>query len=534
MKRNILTIILLLTSLLSFTQNQNVKRKVMLKPFTAIKIGGASDVVLMKGEDYIVVVDAPERIQDKISVKVTGESLVISYKNIRLKNHENFTFYITVPTLSKLDVSGAADVKGSGEVLSGDKITIVASGAADVHLNVDYHTIVAQLSGAATVKLTGKINNQLINTSGAADYIAKDLVADTSKIVASGASSAYVNVLKKIDYKTTGVANVKFKGNPEEWNFDTSKNGEHMIVTSPDSNAEVLTSKTRASVSSPDNYGDTTNLKVGSIDVEVVDGDTVTVRVGGHRLCVSDDGDVSWEKVRGPRFNGHWGGVELGINGYVTPDFNTNWGSKYDYLNLKYEHSVAVNLNLWEQNIAFNRNRTVGMLTGLGLAWNNYFFTNDTYLKNEESGVEGYYITDVSVRKTKLTGLYITVPVLFEFQTGNPNNLRRFHFTIGGVGSVRITSHTKVYFNDADEIYYLKDPETGLLSEQYRTPDRESRNIVKNYNSFYQSPFRFDARVGIGYGWLNVFATYGINNFFQSGRGPEIHPWTLGITIIGW
>ena len=218
----------------------------------------------------------------------------------------------------------------------------------------------------------------------------------------------------------------------------------------------------------------------------------------------------------------------------MTPDFNTNWGSEYDYLNLKYEHSVAVNLNLWEQNIAFNKNKTVGMITGLGLSWNNYFFSNDTYLKNEPSEVKGYYITDVSVRKTKLTGMYITVPVLFEFQTGNSNNMRRFHFTIGGVGSVRVTSHTKIYFNEADRVYYLKDPETGLLSEPYRTPDRESRNIVKNYNSFYQSPFRFDARVGIGYGWLNVFATYGINNFFQSGRGPELHPWTIGITIVGW
>lgn len=534
MKKNILSIVLLFASLLSFAQNGTVKRKVLLEPFTALKVSGASDVELIKGDDYIVVVEAPARVQEKISVKVQGETLVISYKNIRLKNNENLTFYITAPTLSKLDASGASDVKDTGGILSGDKLLIVASGAADVHLNVDYKTIKAQVSGAATVKLSGKVNYQAVNASGAADYIAKDLVSDTSKIVASGASSVYVNVLKKIDYKTTGAANVKFKGNPEEWNFDTSKNGEHLIITSPDSNTAVSTSKTRVTVSSPDNYDDTTNVKVGSIDVEVVDGDTVTVRIGGHRLRVSDDGDVEWEKVKRPRFNGHWGGVELGINGYVTPDFNTNWGSKYDYLNLKYERSVTLNLNLWEQNIAFNKNRTVGMITGLGLSWNNYFFSNDTYLKNEPSEVKGYYITDVSVRKTKLTGMYITVPVLFEFQTGNPNNLRRFHFTIGGVGSVRVTSHTKIYFNEADRVYYLKDPETGLLSEPYRTPDRESRNIVKNYNSFYQSPFRFDARVGIGYGWLNVFATYGINNFFQSGRGPELHPWTIGITIVGW
>jgi len=526
MKKNILAVVLIVVSLFAFGQNSSIKRKVLVEPFTTLKVSGVSDVTLIKGDDYLVVVNAPSRIQDAIKISVKGGVLTITYRNIKLRNHENLRFYVTAPTLERLNVSGASDVTSEGAVFDGDNFKIIASGAADVNLNLDYKSVEANVSGAASVKLSGKTGVQRVNASGAADYIAKDLVSDTASVVASGASSVYVNVIHKIDYKTTGAADVKFKGDPEEWNFDTTKNGTHRVISSPESGVVVI---------GPDNYNDTTKVKVGSIDIEVVDGDTVTVRIGGHQLKVNDDGDVEWERVEEPRFNGHWGGVELGINGYVTPDFNTNWGKAYDYLNLKYEQSVAVNLNLWEQDISFNKQRTVGMLTGLGMSCHNYFFSNQTKLVNGISNVEGYYMEGVSVRKTKLTNMYITVPVLFEFQTASTNPQHRFHLSIGGVAGVRVTSHTKIYFNEADKEYRLTDPVTGVPGfEIYRTPDRDGRNIVKNYSSFYQPPFKFDARVGIGYGWLNVFATYGINRFFQEGRGPELNPWTIGITIVGW
>ncbi len=526
MKKSMLIVMFIVVSILTFGQSNTVKRKILVKPFSSVKVSGASDVTLIKGDDPIVVVEAPQRIQDNIYVNVKGTTLVISYSNIKLKNHEKLHFYVTTPALEKLIASGAADVAMEGAPFSGDRLKLIASGAADVDLNVDYKYVEANVSGAASVNLTGRTAVQRVNASGAADYIAKNLVSDTVSVVAGGASSVYVNVIHKIDYKTTGVADVKFKGDPEEWNIDTSKNGTHRVITSPDSSVVVTGSNY---------YSDTTKVKVGSIDVEVVDGDTVTVRIGGHQLVVNDDGNVTWERVERPRFNGHWGGVELGINGYVTPDFNTNWGKKNDYLNLQYERSLTLNLNLWEQNISFNKQRTMGMLTGLGMSWNNYFFTNQTKLISGTSNVEGYYIKGVSVRKTKLTNMYVTVPVLFEFQTGGANQEHRFHFTIGGVMGLRVTSHTKIYFNEADKEYRLTDPETGILGfEVHRTPDRSNRNIVKNYNSFYQAPFKLDARIGVGYGWINIFATYGINRFFQKDRGPELYPWTVGITLLGW
>jgi hypothetical protein len=541
MKRTVILFLISLLIIPAFSQNI-IKRKVVTEPFNALVAGGISEIKLIKGDEHVVVVEAPDYLQDRIKVKVSDGKLIISYKNLKLKNNEDLIFYITTPKMNNVDVSGAADLE-TVDVLTTDQFTLKASGASDVDMNLDVKQLNVNASGAADVTLTGKSVNEDVVLSGAADFTAKELVADTVKVIASGAASAYVNVLHSIQYKTSGAATVKYKGNPDMiLKSDSSPNGQKIIINQGDDATKVYSS------GGYDDYSDTVKVKIGSVDIEVIDDDTVTIRLGGHQLKVDEDGNIKWETVKKPRFNGHWGGVEMGINGYLTNDFNTNWDKEYDYLNLKYEKSWFVNLNLWEQNIAFNKKKTIGMMTGVGMSWNNYRFSNSTYLVSGNSEIKGYYMVTKAyydpdsiytnqnlVRKSKLTNMYINVPVLFEFQTNNPSRYKRFHFTAGGVIGLRVITHTKVYFNMANQEYKLQDPVTGqYLPQVYRTPNDTKRNIVKEHDSFYQSPVKFDARVSIGYGWLNLFATYSINGMFQDGNGPKLHPWTLGLTLVGW
>ena len=96
-------------------------------------------------------------------------------------------------------------------------------------------------------------------------------------------------------------------------------------------------------------------------------------------------------------------------------------------------------------------------------------------------------------------------------------------------------THTKIYFNEANKEYKLFDPKTDSYTPGvYVTPTSNQRNIVKNYNSFYLQPFKFDGMVRIGYSIINIFGTYSLNTLFQKNRGPELSAWTIGITLIGW
>ena len=47
-------------------------------------------------------------------------------------------------------------------------------------------------------------------------------------------------------------------------------------------------------------------------------------------------------------------------------------------------------------------------------------------------------------------------------------------------------------------------------------------------------PFRFNAAVRVGYGRVNLFATYSLNQMFREGAGPELHMVSVGITVVGW
>jgi hypothetical protein len=106
---------------------------------------------------------------------------------------------------------------------------------------------------------------------------------------------------------------------------------------------------------------------------------------------------------------------------------------------------------------------------------------------------------------------------------------------VGVLGSARVRTHTKIYFNNANEVYYLQEPGSGeVLPTEYRTPNASQRNIVKNYNSFHLQPFKFEGMVRIGFSVINLWANVGLNQFFVKDRGPQLYTWSAGITIVGW
>jgi hypothetical protein len=503
-----------------------VKQERQVGQFDAIDIGGGQEVVLLQGDDYSVVIETNANLLDQIDIVLINTTVSIEYNKI--KRYDELKFYITAPDFKMIKASGASEVM-SPETLKGDDLEIIANGASEIKLKLDYNNVITKATGASEVKLSGKATSHVVEASGASEVKAKEFETQSTVANASGASEIFVNTSSNLTYDISGASEVKYLNAPENLVIrSNSGNKSTVVVNDTIRKAEVYT------------YSDTTTVKVGGLNVEVIDSDTTRVTVGRHTIIVDEDGNVKYEKCKTPRFNGHWGGVELGINGYVTPDFNTEWGVENDYLNLQYEKSIAVNLNLYEQNIALNKAKNMGFVTGIGMAWVNYRFNSTTYLTPDNSQINGYYMVNqngenLSVRKTKLTAMYITVPFMYEIQTKNTNRFKRFHIGVGVLGSARVRTHTKIYFNYANELYYLQDPGTGeIYTTEYRTPDASQRNIVKNYDSFYLQPFKFEGMLRIGFSVINLWAHVGLNQFFVKDRGPELYTWSAGITIVGW
>jgi hypothetical protein len=233
------------------------------------------------------------------------------------------------------------------------------------------------------------------------------------------------------------------------------------------------------------------------------------------------------------RFNGHWAGVDFGWNGYVNSDFNMDFPLNQQYMNLNAARSLMVNLNPFELNLNIAGNK-FGLVSGLGFQLSNYYFSGNYTLDDNGPSLTAYRLYNsagalVPMEINKLYVSYLTLPVIFEFQTNARCRLNSFHVGAGVIGGVRLCSYQKQKLTTWDQPLYLKDDQGNLVGSF--TPDEQK---VKNKGQYFLNPFKVDAAFRVGWSFLNFFATYSITEMFQENKGPEVYPYTVGITLIGW
>jgi len=487
-----------------------------VEPFTAIDAGGSFNIYLSQGNSTKVMLETETKYIEKVKTVVHNGILEISSTGIR--KTDKLAVYITTPEVEKLIIHGAANLEGL-TAIKGEKLTIRASGASDIELEVYFEQVHSDVSGAATLKLSGSVAKHNAEVSGAGDLNAGALETEVSKARASGAGSATIKARNIVESSTKGAGTIDIVGKPE-----TLK-----IVSS-----DVIGEEEKIRVETND-YGDTTKVKVAGIYVEVIDEDSTQVTIGNRRLTVSEDGNVKWCKVKRRKFNGHWAGVEIGINGYLTKDFDMNFRPEDEYLDLRMEKGIQVNLNLYEQNIALSKNQEWGMLTGIGLQWNNYRFRRPTSLNPDSSYLIGYIDEGISVRKSKLAIAYLQVPVLFEWQNQALKKRNSFHISLGVILGVRLWSWQKKYYDELNKEYTLTqyNPSAGQYDDVW-TRKSPNYNKTHTYDDYHLQPFKADASVRIGWGFINLFATYNLVPMFRKDKGPELHQFAAGITLLGW
>jgi hypothetical protein len=266
---------------------------------------------------------------------------------------------------------------------------------------------------------------------------------------------------------------------------------------------------------------DRTDVKIGNSTIDISDEfrDTVKIRVGRKAVVITERGNgasVDFDRLddnefetwtgKKPKFKGHWPVLEMGINsfadvsydGYATPNF----------MDLNHGKSLEVNINFLRYSIGFQKEkRNIGMVTGLGLNMNDYRFSNQYTIENNNG-----YILPVALpagvdAKTKLSTTYLTVPILFEFQIPVNDSDKKIFFSAGLIGGLKLGSHTKVKY-------------TG-----YKEKDRDDFNIA---------PFRYGATARVGYKGINLYATYYLTDMFKEGRGPVMTPFSIGIGLLNW
>ena len=231
----------------------------------------------------------------------------------------------------------------------------------------------------------------------------------------------------------------------------------------------------------------------------------------------------------------YWSGIDVGVNTLLGPDNSTDLDATADFMTIDHAKSRFLSINFMEQKIEFGSHH-VGLLTGLGWEFVNYRLKNNNLLTYNADSIYGIPVQEPDFRKNKLRQMGLRVPLMLEFNTKRApmpteedlNAMRsdttgtiargfehsrrhNFHIAMGVVGSW--------YFDTMYKQKYQLDGDTEK--------DRSK-------GDYLLLPYRAAASVRIGYGGLNLFAEYSLTPLFKDGKGPELTPFTVGLTLIGF
>ncbi len=502
---------ILITSLISAQEGTQNIIEHTVPTFTGIDAGSLSNVYITIGSVQSVKMENEHEGTTIFKVKNGILEIRIASRN-KLNNRK---IYITCPYLNYIKTSGVSRVKSQNTVKA-DLLSIKASGASKIEIDIDVQSLNTDIYAASKLTLKGSATQHKANLSGAAKLNANELTVLRMEVNGSGAAKANVNVKNELLGELSGVSSVNYKEKPEIVNLSGNNihksKKHHSDFDSEDTTKVSLFGNSTKIIEIID--GKDTKISVGNI--EIIDGKDTKISVGNTEMVVDDSGNFKIRKKDKNKpykhkFRGHWAGFELAFNGYVNKDFGTAIPTQYEFLELNDVKSIGVNLNLLEFNGNIINNR-FGVVSGIGFQWNNYRFKdNNVVLSPDSATIYGYNnIAIDSYIKSKLVESWVRVPVFLEYQTAKRKG-KQFHIAVGGVFGYKIGSHSKqVHFEDG------------------------GRSKDKVHDSFYLNPIKLDAEVRIGWGPINLFASYAVTPMFKENKGPKVYPYMLGITLAGW
>lgn len=197
------------------------------------------------------------------------------------------------------------------------------------------------------------------------------------------------------------------------------------------------------------------------------------------------------------------------MNGYTTANNKFDLPVSQDFLELDYGRSINFNWNIFEKDIKIYKHY-VQLVTGLGVGWNHYTFSNNTTLNPNLPYVS--YTTDslINYKKNKLNMTYLNVPLMIGFNTNNKNADHSLRISGGILFGYRIGN--------------------AKTKQKYEKDNQHYKLVWKD--DFNLAPFKYSATVRAGYGDFTIFVNYGLSEFFKTGKGnPRVYPVEAGIAL---
>lgn len=184
-----------------------------LEEVTGIALAMEARVELTQGPEQTIIVEGKSDIFDELDLDVNNQGVWTIRTVDCVRDVDNLIFYVTVPDLRDVTVSGSGEVYSTNTFVIED-IDLHISGSGEIDLALDADDIDAHISGSGKTKLEGTADELNINISGSGDLRAFDLFTRKVDVRISGSGDAEVRASERLDVRISGSGDVFYKGNP--------------------------------------------------------------------------------------------------------------------------------------------------------------------------------------------------------------------------------------------------------------------------------------------------------------------------------
>ena len=184
--------------------------------------------------------------------------------------------------------------------------------------------------------------------------------------------------------------------------------------------------------------------------------------------------------------------VEFGFSLLSWVDYAGFSPSEHGFMDQKVGKSIHIGWRVFDLDIALNRTRSLSLVTGLSVGWDNYRFDPAWTLANVENQIVPIALEEK--KKSKLTTCQLGLPIGLKYRP-----MRKVELTLFAYGELLTDVYTKV-------------------SSPKEKADLHGVN-----------DFRVGVQATATYGNIGLYFKHSLTPMFKSGVGPRCYPISVGL-----
>lgn len=201
-----------------FNSGVQKTEEISLNNVTKLSLEAGYDVQVIKGDRKIIKIEGSESGLKKLNIKEEDNLLSItSMPGAFFSWWGDYSTKITleIPSIEEVNITGAGTVYLK-DMPSNKNLKIKVNGAGEIKAEgIQAEMLIAAISGAADIKMSGSAITCNYEVSGAGSIQSDKLLCEDTEAKVSGAGSIKLHSKNTLNAKISGLGNIEYLGNPQ-------------------------------------------------------------------------------------------------------------------------------------------------------------------------------------------------------------------------------------------------------------------------------------------------------------------------------